>query len=43
MSVAARLDILAFGSIRAASSVVSFFGAFYLVAIGSAEVFGLYL
>ncbi|MFT4793563.1 MAG: hypothetical protein ACJAVR_001679 [Paracoccaceae bacterium] len=43
MSVAARLDILAFGSIRAASSVVSFFGAFYLVAIGSAEVYGLYL
>jgi hypothetical protein len=43
MISAVRLDILTFGSIRAASSVVSFFGAFYLVAIGSAEVYGLYL
>jgi hypothetical protein len=43
MSAAARLDILAFGGIRTASAVVSFFGAFYLVAIGSADVYGAYL
>lgn len=43
MSAAARLDILAFGGIRTASSVVSFFGAFYLVAIGTANTYGIYL
>lgn len=43
MSASARLDIAAFGAIRSVSSVVSFFGAFYLVAIGSAEVYGAYL
>lgn len=42
-AASARKDILAFGIIRAASSVVSFFGAFYLVGIGQAETYGLYL
>ncbi|MAS45251.1 MAG: hypothetical protein CML46_05800 [Rhodobacteraceae bacterium] len=42
-AASARRDVLAFGIIRGASSVVSFFGAFYLIGIGEAESYGLYL
>ncbi|SDW08541.1 hypothetical protein SAMN05444336_101101 [Albimonas donghaensis] len=42
-AASARRDVLAFGIIRGASSVVSFFGAFYLIGIGEAKSYGLYL
>ena len=38
-----RRDMLAFGIIKGSSSIVSFFGAFYLVGTGAAESYGIYL